>query len=179
MVEFNLQQDYFDIFQLEPSFRLDLKLLSERYRQKQRETHPDRFAAADERQQRIAVQYSALVNQAFETLSSPVLRARYLLLQRGVECPLHNTTFSDPEFLMQQMELREQLSELRSASDPESALDAFNESVEQASNALADEFERFYLADDNQAASDAVAKMQFLHKLSVEAEQIEADLLDY
>ena len=179
MVEFNLQQDYFDIFQLEPAFQIDQALLSERYRQKQRETHPDRFAAAGEREQRLAVQYSALVNEAYEALASPVLRARYLLLQRGVECPLHNTTFADPEFLMQQMELREQLSDLRGSSDPETALDAFNQAVEEASAALAVEFEQHYLADQNQAASDTVAKMQFLHKLSVEAEQLEADLLDY
>ncbi|WP_435338056.1 hypothetical protein, partial [Acinetobacter sp. LH3_13] len=39
--------------------------------------HPDRFADASEREQRLALEQSASLNEAYQTLKSPTKRARY------------------------------------------------------------------------------------------------------
>ena len=63
---------------------LDATLLGEHFRRLQQELHPDRFAGASDHEQRVAVQYSGLVNQAYTTLRHPLPRALYLLQLRGM-----------------------------------------------------------------------------------------------
>lgn len=55
---------HYALFDLQPSFRLDLDKLATRYRELAREVHPDRFADASEREQRIALEKSAALNDA-------------------------------------------------------------------------------------------------------------------
>ena len=94
---------HFALFDLQPSFRLDLEQLATRYRELARGVHPDRFADASEREQRLALEQSASLNEAYQTLKSPPKRARYLLAMNGGELPLE-VTVHDPDFLMQQMQ---------------------------------------------------------------------------
>ena len=58
------QQTYFQLFDLPEQFALDEALLGEHFRQLQHKLHPDRYAASSPQEQRVAVQYSALVNEA-------------------------------------------------------------------------------------------------------------------
>lgn len=62
---------HFALFELQPSFRLDLEQLATRYRELARGVHPDRFADASEREQRLALEKSASLNEAYQTLKSP------------------------------------------------------------------------------------------------------------
>ena len=48
---------HFALFDLQPAFRLDLDQLAARYRELARSVHPDRFADADEREQRAALEH--------------------------------------------------------------------------------------------------------------------------
>ena len=107
---------HFALFELQPSFNLDLDQLATRYRELARGVHPDRFADASEREQRLALEQSASLNEAYQTLKSPPKRARYLLALNGGELPLE-VTVHDPEFLLQQMELREELEDLQDSAD--------------------------------------------------------------
>lgn len=66
---------HFALFELQPSFRLDLEQLATRYRELARGVHPDRFADASEREQRLALEKSASLNEAYQTLKSPEARA--------------------------------------------------------------------------------------------------------
>ncbi|MFL0797076.1 MAG: Fe-S protein assembly co-chaperone HscB [Cellvibrionaceae bacterium] len=170
-------KNYFDVFGIAVSFEVDVADLASRYREVQKQMHPDKFAHATSREQRLAVQFAALVNTAFETLKSPVKRAYYLLELRGLVAD-GDTTTSDTAFLMQQIELREALSEIRDSSDPEQALDALALEVKQLLNGQAQSF-ALQLAGDKLPEAQAVAhRMQFLTKLSVEIEQLEAELFD-
>lgn len=178
----DLQQNYFSVFGLEPSWDISAADVQQRYRQLQQEVHPDRFAGEGERAQRQAAQASAFVNQAFETLSVPVLRAAYLLELAGFSGALDEHTFTDVEFLMQQMQLREQLSELAELAGEEaieSALDGLYKDIDVAEQQQAEAFLAQYQAADYAAAREQVAKMQFLRKLRSEAEAQESALLDY
>src|SRR5512139_3393566 len=83
MIDFS--RNHFELFGLEPRYRLDPARLDERFRALQADVHPDRFGTADETARRLAHQSSARVNEAYRTLKDPVERARYLLSLRGVD----------------------------------------------------------------------------------------------
>lgn len=175
----DFQQNYFELFGLPQSFDVDMPALASAYRQLQHKMHPDRYAAATERDRRLAVQYSSLINEAYESLRSPVKRAYYLLAQSGFQLDLQKTTSSDPEFLMQQMTLREHLSELRTAADPDQALEQMAAEIAEAIAQHGERFKALYQQGSLDNAAEEVAKMQFLFKLTEELEQIEAEILDY
>jgi len=175
----DISKNYFEVFGLPVAFDVDQAQLVERYRELQREIHPDRFAGAGDREQRLAVQYATYVNEAFEALKSPLLRAEYLLKLQGVALAPANQTTSDATFLMRQMELREELSEVKDQPDPEAALDALSEHVAQAMTELQNRFADHYRAADFEAGKQVVSKLHFIVKLAHEVEQLEAEILDY
>ena len=177
----SLKQNHFDLFDLPVSFKLDTGLLGERYRAMQRSVHPDRFANAPERERLLSVQLAAQINEAYQILRSPLLRARYLLQLGGVSFNDERETTVDPVFLMEQMELRETLSEIKSSPEPLDALTKLLASIRNRIRQLESEFEQAFLAKNDasqQAAKQTVHKLQFMEKLRQEAEELEEDLLD-
>ncbi len=179
MSVFNPQENYFALLAVPQGYEVDIAALTKSYRALQRDAHPDRFASGSERDLRLAVQQSSFINEAYETLVSPTRRAAYLLKLAGVDSDMSSTTFQDPEFLMQQMQLREELSELQDASDPEQALDVFYRDLEGAASGQKNIFSQAYNQQEFDSALAAYAKLQFLEKLRSEAELKESELLDY
>ena len=179
MLDFS--KSYFELFGLPTSFDLDQEALSERYRELQRVVHPDRYANASEQERRLAVQGSSHINEAYQVLREPLARARYLLSLHGVQVEAGKETTSDSVFLMEQMELREALAEARGSDDPFAVVAAvmgrLREQRQELILALSGQF-----ADPNPEHLDAtrenVRKMQFLEKLRVDAESLEAELDD-
>ncbi|MCK5092236.1 MAG: Fe-S protein assembly co-chaperone HscB, partial [Gammaproteobacteria bacterium] len=117
-MSFDLSSNYFEIFELPISFTIDLTLLVQRFRDLQQVVHPDRFASASDQERRISMQQSTRLNEAYQVLKDPLSRARYLLELNGIQWEDEQSTVSDTEFLMEQMELREVLSEVRGKRDP-------------------------------------------------------------
>ena len=168
-----LDKNYFDIFGLDHGFALDQAGLRERFRDLQRRYHPDNYASASEVDKRVSAQYAAHINQAFTTLKDPVLRARYILSLHGVDPG--EDTHMDADFLMAQMELREQLEAARAGG----AVDALMK--------LADQVDREYDArteglagpldePDRAALEEAgrlVRELQFFDRLRQEIEDAE------
>lgn len=168
---------HFALFDLQPSFRLDLDQLAARYRELARAVHPDRFVDADAREQRMALERSAGLNDAYQTLKNAPQRARYLLALSGPELPLE-VTVHDPDFLMQQIQLREELEDLQDAADVEGVLQ-FKRRLKVASDALNESFAVCW--DDparREEAERLMRRMQFLDKLSHEVRQLEERLDD-
>ncbi len=175
----DITKNYFEVFGLVASYTIDMDDLAVRYRELQREIHPDRFADRGDREQRMAVQFAAYVNEGLDTLKSPVKRAEYLLQLQGVEADPQNKTTNDGAFLMQQMQLREELSEVRDQADPEAALDTLSDHTGELLQQLQGEFQSSFEAEDFSAAAAVVDKLHFITKLEHEIEQLEAQLLDY
>ena len=168
---------HFALFDLQPSFRLDLEQLATRYRELARQVHPDRFADAGESEQRVALERSACLNEAYQVLKTPSQRARYLLALRGDELPLE-VTVQDPDFLLQQMQLREELEELHDDADL-AGVAAFKRRLKLAQEQLNEGFAACW--DDNARREEAerlMRRMQFLDKLSHEVRQLEERLDD-
>ena len=70
--------DPFQLFGSLPQFDLDMTALDQAYFTKQREVHPDRFVAADEDMRQRAAAWSTCLNEGYQTLKSPLTRARAL-----------------------------------------------------------------------------------------------------
>jgi molecular chaperone HscB len=174
-----LQQNYFELFGLEPGFDLDPRYLAERYRELQRQVHPDRFASASDQERLLSVQQAAQVNEAYQTLKSPLPRARYLLELLGVSMNDRDTTM-DPLFLMEQIELREALAAVRGQGDPFAALMALRDTIEAKERAYIASLGTAFTSGDAVALEGArvtVRKMQFMVRLNSEVEELEEELV--
>ncbi len=168
---------HFALFDLQPAFDIDQNQLSARYRELARKVHPDRFADAGEAEQRHAIEQSANLNEAYQTLKMPSRRARYLLTLQGRDLPLE-ATVQDPAFLMQQMQWREELEALQEEADL-AGVASFKARLKQAQQTLNDRFAILW-KDDSQReeAERLVRRMQFLDKLTQEVRQLEERLDD-
>jgi len=182
----SMQQNYFQLFGLNAGFRVDQALLSDKYRQLQRQIHPDKYAGKSDREQRLAVQFAAYVNTAYETLKSPLLRAEYLLSEAGKPIDQQSTTLNDGEFLMLQMQWRESLGELAAAQsdsapvsdETERELNRLNDEVQHHHKLLLSTFEQQYNENALTLAQATIAKMHFVEKMLLEIEQLDAALFD-
>jgi molecular chaperone HscB len=168
---------HFALFELKPAFLLDLAQLATRYRELARSVHPDRFADGTEREQRLALEHSASLNEAYQVLKNTSARARYLLGLSGGELPLE-VTVQDPEFLLQQMHLREELEELQESADI-AGVEAFKQRLKLGQNQLNEQFaDCWNVLGSREHAERLVRRMQFLDKLSYEVRQLEERLDD-
>src|SRR6266850_6077128 len=123
-----LTSSHFELFGLAPAFALDLGRLDAAYRDIQAKVHPDRFAHAGDAERRASMQMTTRVNEAYRTLKSPVQRAKYLLELHGVDVGFETNTAMPREFLMEQMELREQLEEAKNGSELDSISNGLSDS---------------------------------------------------
>ena len=158
-------QNHFDLFGLTPKFSIEGEALERRYREIQSKVHPDRFAHAGDAERRASLQWTTRVNEAFQVLKNPVTRARHLLELHGIDVAFETNTAMPPEFLMQQMELRETLEEAKDAS----SLDALRADLKKQSDLLENAIaEAIDVNRDYSGASGLVRKLQFLHRLDEE-----------
>ena len=67
--------DYFTLFGLPAGYEIDTQALAARFQDLQRQYHPDKFASGTQAEQLAAVQHSATINQAWQTLRNPLSRA--------------------------------------------------------------------------------------------------------
>jgi len=181
MSDLIFSQNYFEIFSLDVSTNPDLTKLNDSNRELQRLVHPDKFANADESEKRKAMQKTSLINQAFNTLKDPVQRLQYMLSLKGVDMNAETDTTMDGGFLMDQMELREKISDVRSQSDPLDELDSIAKELKKTSADLIAEFDKNFQTDVLDKSREVVRKLQFINKAQKEvaelSEQIEDELL--
>jgi molecular chaperone HscB len=124
----NLQSDDFELFDVPRRFEQDRSALDARWKALQREAHPDRFAAQGGAAQRVAMQWSVRINEAYQRLKDPLRRAAYLCELHGAPIRAEDNTAMPAAFLMQQMEWREALEDAGSTAE----LDALYDDVAQS-----------------------------------------------
>jgi molecular chaperone HscB len=174
--------NYFELFNLPVSFDVDLSTLPQTYQQLQRLTHPDRFAGGSEQEKLVAIQKNAQVNDAYSVLKSPLSRAEYLLSLRGIDLQHEQKTIKDTAFLMQQMEWREELSEISEQTDPLSALESLEDEINQTIKSDLTKLRNFLKSDQTvaeQSAADIIRQLKFSYKMLSEIELKEDILSDF
>jgi molecular chaperone HscB len=161
-------QNHFELFGLVPAFAVEGEALERSYREIQSKVHPDRFAHAGDAERRASLQWTTRVNEAYRTLKDPVQRAKHLLELHGVDVAFETNTAMPPEFLMQQMELREALEEATGKKDP-ARLDSLRKDLLREKQKLEQAIaETIDARKDYAAAAGLVRKLQFLDKLDSE-----------
>ena len=163
----SLQSNDFELFGLPQQFALDRAQLDELWKALQREAHPDRFAAEGAAAQRVAMQWSVRINEAYQRLKDPMRRAAYLCELGGAPIQAENNTAMPPAFLMQQMTWREALDE---ANDLH-ALESLHDEVTQVRQQTLQQCEQLIdVAHDLPQAAQQVRALMFIERFAQDIE---------
>ena len=158
-----MQKNYFELFNLPEDFDLNEEMLHAAYRFGQLEVHPDRLGSA---------QYATLLNEAYRTLKDPVKRAHYLLKLKNTSTDLETDTRLDPDFLIEQLELREILQELSLFPDNQEALNQFRHKLFLSKEQKIEAFLMAYRSNNYELARNHVRELQFFCRLDEQARDL-------
>lgn len=158
-----MANDPFRLLGLAPAFTLDAAALQRAYLTAQQACHPDRFSRADGALRQQAALRSVAVNEAYQTLKSPLLRAQALLAAQGIQVAGERDTHKpEPALLMEVMEWREALEE---GND----LDSGVATLEIQQTAQIETLARAFAATDWPAATQGTLRLQYLEKTLADA----------
>jgi molecular chaperone HscB len=107
--------DYFKLLDLNSTYQIDLDQLEKNYLRLQQKYHPDNYVNVEAGAARIqAINHSILINQAYNTIKSPLKRSEYLLKQQHiiVNTDVNDTIKPDLELLENVMEDKEYLQQI-------------------------------------------------------------------
>ena len=100
---------FYEALGLEPKLALDPEDLKQRFYDRSRQWHPDRFSRGTFEEKQRSEEMTSTLNDAFRTLREPVNRAEYFLRESGLEL----SKDAPPELLEEVFELNMALEELR------------------------------------------------------------------
>jgi molecular chaperone HscB len=147
---------------------VDRSVLEQAYRDLQSLIHPDRYAQAADAERRASLQLTTRVNEAYRTLKDPVQRAKHLLELHGIDVGFETNTQMPTDFLLQQLEMREEL-EAATAKKDFPFLDALKTRLKKQKHVLEGQIgESIDARKDYAGASDLVRKLMFLNKIDEE-----------
>lgn len=158
-------KNYFTLFQLEPIFNIDTAVLEQNYRTIQSESHPDRFVSATPAEKLQSMQLATLANEAYQILKKPASRAQYWLQLQGIDATNETNTSMPPDFLMQTMEWREALEDLKAAKNINSLEDLFDEMQAEALSLTKNLVVEIDEKNDLETAIGSTRKLIFIDKV--------------
>lgn len=163
----NLQSTDFELFDIPAQFAQDRVVLDARWKDLQREAHPDKFAAQGAAAQRIAMQWSVRINEAYARLKDPLKRATYLCELNGAAINAHTNTAMPPAFMMMQIEWREALEDANTAAE----LEKISAETAQYERSQLSKIEQLLDAQhDYAAAAQEVRSLMFVERFVSEIE---------
>lgn len=175
----HINKNYFQLFNLSESCELDLDSLAGTYRELQSEVHPDRFANADERAKLLAVQTSSYINEAYDTLKSPLKRAAYLLTLHQQDIEQVSQSDLSMDLLLEQIQLRETLEELPKDESALAELARIKDEVTAKLELCHQNFAGKFENSNYDGAKKIYHELQFLYKLLAEIDSAEELRLAY
>ena len=170
--------NFFELFGVPVAYEVNLEQVQHRYLDLQKTVHPDKFANASDQEKRISMQQTSRINEAYNALRHPVDRAIYLLSLKGIDLNLENETTMDATFLMAQMEMREELSNIRCKDDPLAELDNFSRQIKNDMTVMMESYSAAYEAGYLDDAKEWIRKMQFMQKAKKEVDELSARIED-
>ena len=102
--------NHFELFGLPVSIKIDRGKLAQKYFELQKKYHPDFFAQGTEHEQEEALEISSQLNKALKIFKSEDETIKYVLQLKGL-LEEEEKYQLPPAFLMEMMELNEELSE--------------------------------------------------------------------
>jgi len=155
--------NFFTLLQLPETFIIDLKKLDQNYQNLQKEIHPDRFASLADEAKIASIKKTAEVNDAYQTLKSPIRRAEYLLHLYDID--IHDEIYMavPQDFLMQQMEWRE---ELETHKQNKEALEKLASGIQRNKNEIMSQLPEFFEnKNDLSSAIKLTRELNFIEKI--------------
>jgi molecular chaperone HscB len=163
----SLQSNDFELFDVPALFKQDRAALDVRWKDLQREAHPDKFTAQGAAAQRVAMQWSVRINEAYARLKDPLKRAIYLCELNGAPINAHTNTTMPPAFMMMQIEWREALEEASTAAELEKISD---EAAQYERRQLSKIEQLIDVTHDYAAAANEVRALMFVARFVGEIE---------
>ncbi|AYQ29980.1 MULTISPECIES: Fe-S protein assembly co-chaperone HscB [unclassified Polaromonas] len=163
----NLQSNDFELFGVPQRFAQDRAALDARWKDLQREAHPDKFAAQGAAAQRVAMQWSVRINEAYQRLKDPLKRASYLCELNGAPINAENNTAMPHDFLVQQMQWREALDDAESIEDFE---EIASKSLSSMGMQLSKIEQLLDVDKDFPAAAQQVRSLMFIERFASEVD---------
>ena len=109
--------NFFKLFSIEQKFSIDYKEVLKVHEELLNRFHPDRFVSKSSIEKKVALNITTEINDAYEVLLDPVKRAIHLCYLNGFVIEQNRSNYVDPDSLEMQMNLREELSILKSEKD--------------------------------------------------------------
>jgi molecular chaperone HscB len=160
-------QNHFELFHLPQRFTIDSAALDKAYHEVQNRVHPDKFTQASNAEKRVAMQWATRANEAYQTLRNPFKRAAYLCELNGVDLQIESNTAMPSAFLMQQMEWREALDEVKATKNLD-GLERLEAEVCDARKRDVDIIGELLDASNFDEAGKVVRQLMFLEKFGEE-----------
>jgi molecular chaperone HscB len=159
--------NYFEFYQLPLSCHPDQDLVKKNYYANSKKYHPDRFMQADAKTKIEALQQSALNNEAYTTFQDPMLTISHLLRIKGLLLP--DEKYQLPSsFLMEVMDLNEQLSDWENqGKDTElgqSLQESVHEFIKQLQDAIAPTMQLIDSGQEEESLFLKLKEFYFKHK---------------
>lgn len=123
--------NYFELYGLPVLMKIDSAEIKKKFYELSRQYHPDFHAHSDEGQQAHILEKSADVNKAYKVFQNPDDTIKYVLQIKNLVYDEEKYEL-DPDFLMEVMDINEELMELESGADKE----ALDTCVEKTKNLL-------------------------------------------
>ncbi|ELR17127.1 FeS protein assembly co-chaperone HscB, putative [Acanthamoeba castellanii str. Neff] len=155
--------DFFELMGMPKRFAVDAGKLEKHYWALQRKLHPDNFHTATTRERNYSEGVSSIINEAYHTLKHPNRRAKYLMQLKGVPLDETTGTITDPDLLMEVMEIRMRLED---ADDAE--LRALERENKQRLDRCYEEVGHALDASDMDKCRDVAVRLQYFVKIEEE-----------
>jgi len=109
--------NYFELFEIPVALQIDKTSLPKKYFELSRKYHPDFYTNAASGEQAEMLEKSSMVNKAFKTLQQPDELIKYVLQLKGLLQEEEKYDLA-PDFLMEVMEINEELMDLEPGAEP-------------------------------------------------------------
>ena len=109
--------NYFELFEIPVQLMVDRSSLQKKFIELSRKYHPDYFATQASEKQAEVLEISASLNKAWKTFQNPDETIKYVLQSKGL-LEEEEKFQLPPDFLMEMMEINEQLMEAKMDEEP-------------------------------------------------------------
>lgn len=159
--------DPFALLGLAPAFEVDLAALERAFFERSKAAHPDRVASAPAAERVAALSRARALNDAYQLIKKPVARAEYLLAQAGVT--IGDNERLDPTFLMEILELREELA-LARAAEQTAKIEQLAGAMKARRQAALDALPQLFAHHDLAAIKDRLILLRYVDRYLAECD---------
>ncbi|KAH9674252.1 Iron-sulfur cluster co-chaperone protein HscB-like [Citrus sinensis] len=148
---------------IEKKYEIGNEKLEGKYKDWQKRIHPDLVHSKSEKEREYAAEQSGRVIEAYRTLTNPLARAIYILRLEGVEVN-EDETVSEPELLMEIMEIREAVEDAADSQTLKEIQSQMQEKLIHWGNSFADAYQNRNFDE----ARVCIRRMTYYHRVNEE-----------